>query len=358
MIETHIVNALLRSDLKELGAFKVLTFLNGLVAPAFLFCAGAALAITLQRRWDDYVNLRAPFRRYLTRLVFIWITGYSLHLPFFSLRRLWGLSDTDSWVSFFQVDILQTIASTLLLVLLLAVVCRRRGLFLTTVSVATLGIVFLSPIVRAMDWSGLPIWIRPYLTAQFKSQFPLFPWSAFVSGGTLFGFWYLRLRESGDASAAGAKLSMAALAGIAASVAIEYLPVTVYPHHSFWAASPEFFFVRCCIILLAASGLWRYEQASGTGRSLISLFGQESLLVYVVHLLVVYGYTYEWSFIRMFGPTLGYLQCAGLFVVLTAAMWLLAYGWHGIKGWDAKRAKMVQFATLTVIVLTFVIKAT
>ncbi|HMD13095.1 MAG TPA: heparan-alpha-glucosaminide N-acetyltransferase domain-containing protein, partial [Bacteroidota bacterium] len=46
MIETHVFNALLLPQLKEETFFKILTFVNGLVAPSFLFCAGLALAIT------------------------------------------------------------------------------------------------------------------------------------------------------------------------------------------------------------------------------------------------------------------------------------------------------------------------
>ena len=46
MIETHIVNALLRNDLRHETAFVILNFINGLVAPTFLFCAGFAFAIS------------------------------------------------------------------------------------------------------------------------------------------------------------------------------------------------------------------------------------------------------------------------------------------------------------------------
>ncbi|HLB00719.1 MAG TPA: heparan-alpha-glucosaminide N-acetyltransferase domain-containing protein, partial [Bacteroidota bacterium] len=50
MIETHTVNALLAPGGAD-GAFgSVLTFFNGLVAPAFLFCAGLGFAVALWRR--------------------------------------------------------------------------------------------------------------------------------------------------------------------------------------------------------------------------------------------------------------------------------------------------------------------
>jgi uncharacterized membrane protein len=67
MIETHVFNAILLPELKDQTPFKILTFINGLVAPSFLFCAGMALAVTLQRKWDVYTNLQRPLWRYLFR---------------------------------------------------------------------------------------------------------------------------------------------------------------------------------------------------------------------------------------------------------------------------------------------------
>ena len=40
MIEVHLFNAFLLPELKRAGWFDVLTFINGLVAPAFLFEVG------------------------------------------------------------------------------------------------------------------------------------------------------------------------------------------------------------------------------------------------------------------------------------------------------------------------------
>ena len=175
--------------------------------------------------------------------------------------------------------------------------------------------------------------------------------------GTLVGFWFLQVRKTGNDVVMLPRLALAALGGIALSLLIEFIPVSVYPNHNFWHASPEFFFVRLGIILLCFAGLWKYEQRGTTSsRSIISLFGMESLLVYVVHLLIVYGRTYEWSFIHYFGSTLTYVECLGLFAVLTAAMFLLAYSWHFLKRWNIVVAKYVQFVVLALIIVRFILK--
>jgi len=359
MIETHVVNALLRPDLKDEVFFKVLTFINGLVAPSFLFCAGFALAIIFQRKWEDYMSLRKPLWRYLYRLLFIIVVGYSLHLPFFSLTRLRSITDDRLWISFYQVDTLQTIAVTLILLVLLAIVIRRRNYFIGAAIFIAMGLIFTAPVVRDMDYSVSAVWLRSFLTTQFKSQFPLFPWSAFLIGGTIFGYWFLAAKETGSQKKYIKNVTYLAVAAIIISLVAELQPITFYPNHNFWRASPEFFFVRFGLVLLFMVLLWWYEQKRKVRAiSVFTLFGRESLLVYVVHLLIVYGYTYEWSFVRYFGPTLNYFSSFVLFIGLIAGMYLMAFVWDRLKVWNMKAAKIVEVVVLSAIVLMFLLKTT
>lgn len=357
MIETHVVNALLLPNLKDESTFKVLTFINGLVAPSFLFCAGFAFAISLSKRWNQYIQLDKTFWKYVQRLFFILIVGYSLHLPFFSLKKLLALSDLQAWSSFFQIDILQTIVITLFLLTLLAVVLRKENIFIVTVIIFGLLVVFSAPIIRAFDYSDWQLWLRPLFTPEYKSQFPLFPWSAFLISGTILGYLFIKSRISGVEKSFINRAGIASLLMIVIALGVEYLPFSVYPNHNFWKASPEFFFVRLGLVILSLVGLWKFEQLKKSiGNSVFSLFGQESLLVYVVHLLIIYGYTYPWSFIRYFGQTLNYAECVGLFLILTLAMYLLAYLWHWLKNWNPRIAKGVQYIWLAAIVVVFILK--
>jgi hypothetical protein len=356
MIETHVMNALLLPAVKLETPFKILTFVNGLVAPSFLFCAGLAFAVSFHRKWSEYVSAGKTFWRYAVRMVFILGVAYSLHLPFFSLSRMRALPDEQAWIPFFQVDILQVIAVTLLLMAVLTLIARKEVFFYLAIAGLSLGIIFSSPPVRELDYSQVSIWLRPYFTMQYRSQFPLFPWAAFLMGGALVGYYFLRAHERGNDALIMKRLTVAAAVMIAASLVAEILPFTVYPHHDFWRASPEFFFVRLSIIILVLALLWRLTWKKVSSSVVILTLGQESLLVYTVHLLVVYGYTYEFSFVRLFGPELNYVQCLGLFAGLTIAMVGMAFVWHRMKRWNMRIAKIVQTAVLAGIVLTFLLK--
>lgn len=357
MIETHVVNALIVPNLRDEPTFKILTFINGLVAPSFLFCAGFGLAISLSRKWDQYVKLEKPFWKYIQRLFFILIVGYSLHLPFFSLKKLLVLSNVQAWSSFFQIDILQTIAITLFLLTLIAVIIRKEKIFIPAIIIFGLLIVFSAPIIRAFDYSDWNVWLRPLFTIEYKSQFPLFPWSAFLISGTILGLLFIKSRTAGVEESFMKRAGITSVLMVVIALVAEYIPFTTYPNHNFWKASPEFFFVRLGLVVLSLFGLWKYEQRKNSaGNSVFSLFGQESLLVYVVHLLIIYGYTYPWSFIRYFGQTLNYTECIGLFLLLTLVMYLLAYLWHWMKNWNPKIAKSVQYVWLTAIMVVFILK--
>lgn len=357
MIETHVLNALLQPAIKEEFPFKILTFVNGLVAPSFLFCAGFAFAITMRKKWDDLTGFRPPLWKSVGRLLAILVVAYCLHIPVFSLRGMMALTDQRSWMVLFQSDILHVIALTLLWSLLLVVALRNRKVVVAATGFVFLAVVFLAPFIRELDYSTTAVWLRPYFTMQYRSQFPLVPWSAFLLGGILIGHGYLAARDRGTAERFMHRVGMLAAGAIGVSLLVEWQPVTLFASHDFWKASPEFFFVRFGIVGLALYGLWRQEQrGSFSANSPLALFGQESLLVYVAHLLIVYGYTFEFSFIKLWGPTLGYAESLGLTAALILGMYALAYGWRRLKSWNRQAATVAELGVVLATVLTFVLK--
>jgi uncharacterized membrane protein len=81
MIQTHVFNATLTPGLTETGFFQVLRFIDGLVAPSFLFASGMAYAVTTRRKINDYLSFGPPLFRQFGRLLFVMLIGYGLHLP-------------------------------------------------------------------------------------------------------------------------------------------------------------------------------------------------------------------------------------------------------------------------------------
>ena len=170
------------------------------------------------------------------------------------------------------------------------------------------------------------------------------------------GAWILKRNTEYHSKPTRKRVAIYSLVIIALSSVFAVLHGLLVPEYSFWNVSPEFFFVRLGIVCLLLSGCWFVEHTpAGFFRKAISLFGTESLLVYVVHLLIVYGHTFSWSFIRIFGKTLTYPECFGLSVGLIVAMYLLAYIWIRLKQWNKNVATIVLYLIVVGVAIKFVV---
>ena len=126
MVETHVVNAYLPAGLRQRPFFYWLAFLNGLVAPSFLFASGFSLVLPGSRRWDDWLHFRAPFWKHMRRFGFILMLGYLIHSQHLRLSKYLSSQDPDVWRRALQVDILQCIVVSLIIVHLLILIVRTR----------------------------------------------------------------------------------------------------------------------------------------------------------------------------------------------------------------------------------------
>ena len=117
MIEVHCVNVWLHKGLTP----EWLNFLNGLVAPSFIMCAGYSLALSTFRT-DG--SLR-PFAPTAKRLGFILVCAYLLHAPGLTLAEWTVLATPQKYRELFKIDVLQCIVYSLLILQVLARLIRR-----------------------------------------------------------------------------------------------------------------------------------------------------------------------------------------------------------------------------------------
>ncbi|MEK7250109.1 MAG: heparan-alpha-glucosaminide N-acetyltransferase domain-containing protein, partial [Bacteroidota bacterium] len=106
MIETHMMNATLSQQAMEAEAFQWIKFINGLVAPSFLFASGLAYAVTTRRKINNYLSFGTQLYKQIRRLLFVVFIGYLLHLPKFNFHQILYETTERSWQIFFQADVL------------------------------------------------------------------------------------------------------------------------------------------------------------------------------------------------------------------------------------------------------------
>ena len=357
MIETHVINAFMLPAMRDTSWFKVLNFINGLVAPSFLFIAGYSFAMIAQRKWNDYLSFNAVFRKQVGRILQVLLVGYTLHIPFFSFNKL-CIIPWEEWANFWKVDVLHCIASSLLFLLLTVIVTRTPKRFLLTTSIICGGVIFLTPLMYTANFDSIfPVPIANYLNAFHGSLFPLFPWMGFILMGAILGQLVTLFKNKFGETSVFKYIFIAGAAIIISALIIATLPFTVYPPHNFWRASPWFYFIRLGIVLLILATLWYWEQTAKSGKSIVSVVGSESLVAYAGHLLVIYGLFFDGeSFSSLIGRTRTVPEVIGMAVILLTATIFVSYIWNVIKNKSMLYARIVQYTLLVIVLYVFFTK--
>jgi uncharacterized membrane protein len=349
MVETHVVNALLLDSLRQNIVFKSLDFVNGFVAPSFLFVAGFSFTLALNRKGNAYRRFSPELLRHMKRLVFIWVTGYLMHIPYFSLFKTVHGSTPENMTAFLAVDILQCIATTLLLVHLIRVVIKKDRTFNMILWGLFWLFIIAAPIAGLLDpYQVLPKFLGQYFNRLHGSLFPLFPWSSFLIAGIIAS---QKITFDKD-SRFGERLLPIGGVLVVAGLALALLHKTFLPQISLFDYAPGWFLLRLGMLLWILKAIILYEgkraiipQTGSATWSAVKIFGRESFLVYVAHILFVYGSSAKnVSLVETVGRTLNYLQCVGMFAALTVAMFVLAIAWSTMKKKDYNLSRLVQYA--------------
>jgi len=171
-----------------------------------------------------------------------------------------------------------------------------------------------SPLVSSIDWSWLPPGVSAYFVPNYL-YFAFFPWAAFIAFGISIGS-ALRLAKSEQMNRF---MQWGTLLGFGLILGGQYfsnVPYSIYPKSEFWLNSPGLIVMKLGVVILflAFAFVWT-EYAVGAAWSWLRQLGTTSLLVYWVHIELVYG--------RWFGAAkqnLGNVECAVWTVVVVLAM--------------------------------------
>jgi uncharacterized membrane protein len=356
MIEVHVFNTFILPFLKTTSWYNVLNFINGLVAPSFTFVSGFVFLIASQRKIESFRTYGSAFWRQLGRIGLVWCIGYSLHLPFFSFRRVIYETTQDGWLQFYQVDILHCIAFGLLVLFIARLLIKNNKTYRIFLFTSGLLTVIATMFVKGCDFSNwIPAPISAYINSQQYSIFPLFPWLAFMLFGGYFASQYSDARENKKEkefilrfAMTGALLFVVCAIGMKFQAAMPFLSIDI-------RANPLFFFERLGIVMLLLTACWFYAEYRKTEKSFVLDVGRESLMVYTAHLLVIYGrFWNDRSPAFYYGDTFNITECMISTFALIIAMIGAAIAWGWMKRNHLPLARVMFFMFMATVIGIFI----
>jgi uncharacterized membrane protein len=305
MFQTHCYDAWLGGAARNSKLFTWSQLGGTFPAPLFLFLAGISFAMVVDKLRQKNVSPNQIAKKTIKRGAEILALGLLFRLQEYAIALGWA-----PWSDLFRMDILNSIGVSLMM---LGVMCwvvlafvgkcspgrpgNTAGL-VTTAVVAAAAISALSPLLwtkwrpRLLPWELETYIDGVHNLGQPQSWlFPIFPWAAFAFAGLALGFLLASPRAKKMGAHAFLAIGTGGIILVFVSKFIDSLGMNVYPVYDYWHTSPSFFIIRIGMLLLltTAAYAWCRWGPGEWGFSPLIQLGKTSLLVYWVHIELVYG---------------------------------------------------------------------
>ncbi len=332
MLQGHFVDSLLAEVYRvpESAVYSTWFFMRGLTAPIFFTSSGIIFVFLLLKDGRPLgENIRV--KKGLRRGIMLIALGYILKLNIFALLLL------RFYDSFITVDVLHCIGiAILLLVGNYAISWKVPGLFPILLVVGGMSLFALSPVMAKVDWTFLPVLFQNFVTNANGSVFTPIPWVGFTLLGGLLGWhihrhtsWYLSIWPGVALMLTGIWMHYSSTQGLRNLYEVTHFSIFAELSNNNWL-----FWRLGHVLIVIAIFTWGAQLFYRYIPKLFLTIGGETLTIYSVHYVLLYGTWTGIGIVRLVGyRSLGPIPAAIGAVLFVVAFILLVYYLEPIRAW-------------------------
>jgi len=322
MVQGHTIDVLLSKDYRSLDylLYGIWNFNRGMTAPLFMFTAGTTFTYLFRIQSSGFTD-NPRFAKGFKRAMLLLFTGYLIKLPTGNPLYILDVPE-KKWELFFAADVLQIISFGLLFLLLYLYLAERfkiKDIYLlgTGVLITT----FLAPVVLNISWTDyLPLSAANYLYMDHGSLFTIFPWLAYILAGGILGSYLAKAGRIQQERNLGVTVSVSGLVMLLAALLSELAEVYITGNSTFWMHSPALVFLRLGLVLIVTALFIFISIGVRNIPKVIVLLGRNTLIIYVVHLVILYGSPWSAGINRFVGYTFTPLETVTAALVMFGLM--------------------------------------
>jgi uncharacterized membrane protein len=291
MVQGHTVDVLLSPEFRSVDypAYFLWNFMRGMTAPIFMFSAGTVFTYLfriVEEPFETNLRVKKGFKRFLL-LIFI---GYLLRYPTYKVFDFTGVTQ-DRLNIFFAVDVLQLIGCGLLFLLICAFIAEK--IKLSDQFVFTFFALFffiLTPFVTNINWIEIfPQPVAGYFYEGTGSLFPLFPWVGYVILGGVLGSYLAKHPLVFRSNNFSLILALIGFGLILVSTGYIYFAGKFGFYEVSTSYTIDTIIFRAGFVLVLNSIVSFVSQKIESIPRIIILLGRNTLLIYVIHLIILFG---------------------------------------------------------------------
>ena len=335
MLQGHFVYSLMAPGYRSADShlYSWWYYCKGFTAPIFFTVTGLVLVYLLLRR-PDWAYRSKRLTKTWRRGFYLLFWGYLLRLNFFGL--LFG----ELYANFWLIDVLHCIGIALLVMATAFWLTRNWPVWIFQCFLATGGIaIFLfEPVSGNWVVDGFPLFLRNYLTNDFGSVFTPLPWLGYALLGGFLGTLYHRWMGKKRLAFAWLMFPLA----VSGWVIFRYSsPLLMALHHQTGielfkqVAYNNYLFIRFGQILIFIAAFMMLEPLLARWK-LFNRIGQETLNIYILHFIILYGSWSGYGLARFWGSSLLPWQAISGAIMFVLTVSFLALRVHVLKDFASR----------------------
>jgi len=325
MVQGHTVDALLADQYRIMDnpIYSIWIFMRGMTAPIFMFSAGTVFTYLFRLVDKPFLQNPRTVKGIKRGLLLVFI-GYLIRYPTWTVFDFSNVSDY-SWNTFLAVDVLQLIGFGLFALLAFLYFSERFNLsdyivFPTVVLI----LIIVSPILYGINWINyLPQFLAGYFYSGTGSLFPLFPWTAYVIAGGVLGSYLAKHPMVFKTSKFSLTLGSIGLILIVVSELGDILFNLIGIKMAFNSANTNLVLFRIGFVLLLNAVVSFISLKADSIPKLFIIVGRNTLLIYVVHLVILYGSAWNVGLFQLSGKSFSGWQAFGSAVIMISFMTIM-----------------------------------
>ena len=285
MLQGHFIDTLLAIEYRDPDniAYSTWLYFRGITAPVFFTISGLIFTYLLIKA-KEKATLSIRIRKGLLRGLMLIGIGYALRIPIF--RWLTGKFGTY----FMVIDVLQCIGLSLILIVCIYLLARKKTLIFSVVMLCLGTLIFLfEPLFRTYSAERIPLFFANYLTKVNGSVFTILPWFGYMAYGafiaTLF-YGYLTRPKFKTGLITGFFVTGLVLVYGSTPVFLELAKLINWTLLT-EVANFNYLFIRLGNVLVIFGLFYAFEDY--LKHPVVLKIGQKTLSIYVIHFVLLYG---------------------------------------------------------------------